>query len=101
MAKEYRTINEIAGPLVMVSEVGGVKYNELGEEIHFLMVNMTDGSRETVDAAKAFIEAQGYTFPVYFDTEMDAAITYGVNSIPTTYFIDADGYAIAFFLFPS
>ena len=31
MPKEYRTIREIAGPLVMVSDVSGVSYNELGE----------------------------------------------------------------------
>lgn len=83
------------GPCKMEMPDFDEKYAKLGEDVHFLMVNMTDGSRETVDAAKAFIEAQGYTFPVYFDTEMDAAITYGVSSIPTTYFIDADGYTIA------
>lgn len=83
------------GPCKMEMPDFDEKYKELGEEIHFLMVNMTDGSRETVDDAKAFIESQGYTFPIYFDTEMDAAITYGVSSIPTTYFINADGYAIA------
>lgn len=33
MAKEYRTIKEIAGPLVMVSDISGVRYNELGEII--------------------------------------------------------------------
>lgn len=83
------------GPCKMEMPDFDEKYAELGDEIHFLMVNMTDGSRETVDAAKAFIEEQGYSFPVYFDTEMDAAITYSVNSIPTTYFIDAEGNAIA------
>lgn len=31
MAKEYRTIQEVAGPLVLVSGVEGVTYNELGE----------------------------------------------------------------------
>lgn len=31
MPKEYRTIREVAGPLMMVSDVEGVKYNELGE----------------------------------------------------------------------
>lgn len=31
MPKEYKTIREIAGPLVMVSDVSGVSYNELGE----------------------------------------------------------------------
>ncbi len=70
-------------------------YKEKGNEIHFLMVNMTDNSRETVEIAKAFIEEQGYSFPVYYDTEMEAAITYGVTSLPTTYFIDSNGYAIA------
>ncbi len=31
MAKEYRTIEEVAGPLMLVRQVEGVKYNELGE----------------------------------------------------------------------
>jgi V/A-type H+-transporting ATPase subunit B len=31
MPKEYRTIQEIAGPLMMVQDVEGVTYNELGE----------------------------------------------------------------------
>ena len=71
------------------------KHQELGEDITFLMVNMTDGARETVEGASAFVAEKKYAFPVFFDTEMDAAATYGVNSLPTTYFIDADGYAIA------
>ena len=70
------------------------KYQELGDEIHFLMVNMT-GGRETLSSAKAFISEKGYTFPVFYDTDSDAASTYGVYSLPTTYFIDAEGCAIA------
>ena len=31
MAKEYRTIQEVAGPLMLVKGVENVKYNELGE----------------------------------------------------------------------
>ena len=31
MAKEYRTIKEVAGPLMLVQGVEDVKYNELGE----------------------------------------------------------------------
>ena len=65
------------------------------EEIEFLMVNMTDGSRETIEEASSFIEEKGYTFPLYYDTEYSAAITYSVSSLPTTYFIDADGNLIA------
>ena len=70
------------------------KYLALGEEIHFLMVNMT-GGRETPESAKEFIAEKEYTFPVFFDMDTDAAAAYGVYSLPTTYFIDAEGYAIA------
>ena len=70
-------------------------YQELGEDVQFLMVNLTDGSRETVDSASVFVEEQGYSFPVFYDTESQAAIAYAAYSIPTTYFIDAEGYAVA------
>ena len=71
------------------------KYETLGEEVQFLMVNCTDGSRETVETASAFIADQGYTFPVFYDTAADAAMTYGAYSLPMTFFINAEGYAVA------
>ena len=70
-------------------------YLDLGEDVQFLMVNMTDGSRETVDSAAEFIAGEGYSFPVLYDTDMDAAVTYSVYSLPSTYFIGADGSAVA------
>ena len=72
-------------------------YLEYGEDIHFLIVNLTDGARETVETASAYITGQGYTFPVYYDTDMDAAVTYAVSAIPITYFIDADGNFVAYY----
>ena len=72
-------------------------YLEYGDEIHFLIVNLTDGTSETVESAHGYIESQGYTFPVYFDTAMSGAFAYGVNAIPVTYFIDADGYLVAYY----
>lgn len=83
------------GPCKMEMPDFNEKYLELGEELQFLIVNMTDGSRETVETASSFIAQQGYSFPVFYDTEQDAAVTYGVYSLPTTYFIDAEGNAIA------
>ncbi|MBR3806430.1 MAG: TlpA family protein disulfide reductase [Clostridia bacterium] len=71
------------------------KYLELSGEVSFVMVNLTSGSRETLSAAKSFIADRGYTFPVYFDTEGDAALAYQVYSIPTTFFIDAEGNLVA------
>ena len=83
------------GPCKMEMPDFNEKYLEIGEEVQFLIINMTDGFRETVETASAFIAEQGYSFPVFYDTDQDAASTYGVYSIPTTYFIDANGNAIA------
>lgn len=41
-----------------------------------------------------YIKNQGFSFPVYFDTKQDAAYAYGIMSIPTTLFIDKDGYIV-------
>ena len=80
------------------SEMGDFNeaYLELGEEIQFLMVNMTDGSRETVEVASSFVTDSGYEFPVLYDVNMEAAYTYGVTSLPTTYFLDSKGHLVAY-----
>ena len=70
-------------------------YKQYGEEVQFVMVNMTDGSQETVDSATQFITEKGYTFPVHYDTKMEGAYYYSVYSLPMTYFIDADGNVAA------
>lgn len=64
---------------------------EYGDKVVFMMVNLTDGRRDTVDGTKKFISKNGYTFPVYFDTEYNGADAYNVSSIPQTTFIDANG----------
>ena len=65
------------------------------EGVVFLMVNLTDGNRDTVDAVDEFISQNGYTFPVYYDTAFSAANAYEVSSIPVTYFIDVNGNVAA------
>lgn len=67
---------------------------EYAGEVTFMLINLTDGARETVDGVKEFMETNGYTFPVYFDTEYSAAIPYGANSIPLTYFVTSDGVVV-------
>lgn len=84
------------GPCQMEMPDFEEQYLAYGEDIHFLMVNLTDGRQETVETAAAFIEDAGYTFPVYFDRDMDAAITYSVNAVPVTYFIDAQGALVTY-----
>ena len=70
------------------------KYAELGDEINFVMVNITTG-RETMETATAFIDQNGYDFPVFYDLTSEAAITYGAHSLPTSFFINAEGHLIA------
>ncbi len=83
------------GPCQMEMPDFDEAFKNYGEEINFLMVNMTDGSRETLEKASAFIQESGYSFPVYYDTAQEAAYSYGVYSLPTTYFLDAEGYLVA------
>ena len=71
-------------------------WEELGEDVHFMMVNQTDGVTETKEEAEAHLEEAGYTFPVYFDTELSASRAYSVRSLPVTYFIDAEGKGVAY-----
>ena len=70
-------------------------HEALGDQVQFLMVNMTDGSRETVETAAKLVDDEGYSFMVLYDQDMDAANVYGVYSIPSTYFIAADGSLVA------
>ncbi len=66
-------------------------WKEYGDRVQFLMVNLTDNMQETLDSAKEFLAEAGYTFPVFFDTQLSGAMAYGVTGIPATYFINAEG----------
>jgi hypothetical protein len=79
------------GSVITVNRLG----EKQGEEVQFVMVNLTDGSRETVAGVTAFIAQLGYSFPVYYDTAGSAAAAYGISSIPTTIFIDAEGNVVS------
>ncbi len=70
-------------------------YGKVKDDVVFLMVDLVDGARETVEKGNAYVSGEGYTFPVVFDTGQDAASVYGIMSIPTTVFIDEDGYITA------
>ncbi len=69
-------------------------YEETGEDITFMMVDLVDGQRETKKTGAQYITEQGFSFPVYFDMKQDAANIYGIVSIPTTIFIDKEGYIV-------
>jgi thiol-disulfide isomerase/thioredoxin len=69
-------------------------YADVKEDVVFLMVDLVDGQQETQAKGQKYVENQGYDFPVYFDNEQLAADAYGISSIPTTLFINADGNII-------
>lgn len=70
-------------------------YKELNGEVQFLMINQTDGARETLESASEYVYSEGFTFPVYYDTTLEAGYTYNVTAIPTTFFIDKEGYIVS------
>ena len=70
-------------------------YKKYGDEVEFMMVNLTDGYQETLQKAKEHVSSNGYTFPVYFDTKRTGAYAYKISSVPATYIIDAEGNIVA------
>lgn len=84
------------GPCKMEMPDFNEAYETYKDDITFLMVNMTDGSRETKEKASSFIAENGYTFPVYYDTDYSAAITYSASSLPTSYFLNSKGELVTY-----
>ena len=70
-------------------------YEEFGGDIHFMMIDAVDGSRETKKTGSKYISDKGYTFPVYYDVNQDALMKYGIRAFPTSIFIDSEGYVAA------
>jgi cytochrome c biogenesis protein CcmG, thiol:disulfide interchange protein DsbE len=68
-------------------------YDELAEseDAVLLMLNQTDGQRETEKKANSYIEEEGLTFPILYDTGEVGGSIFGINSIPTTVVIDKEG----------
>lgn len=69
-------------------------FDKYGEEVDFLMVNLTDGAQDTVTNVKSFLKTGSFGFPVYFDTEHYGELEYNVLSLPLTVFIDRSGNVV-------
>ena len=59
-------------------------------DVQFLMINATD------EKASAYIEEQGFEFPVFYDTAFSAVSAYEVSGFPASYFIDAEGNLVTY-----
>ena len=70
-------------------------YQELGDSVHIIKVNLIDGTRETRGTVDRFMYENGHIFPLYFDTYGAGAGAFGIQFIPITFFINENGYEVA------
>ena len=62
-----------------------------GDRVEILMVNLTDGERETKEKALKFLQENNLEMNILFDTDLNVVNTYNVMSIPRTIFINKSG----------
>lgn len=62
-------------------------YQEYGDQVNFVFLNETDGERETVERAQAYLEEEGLDLPVYYDVRAEGMSTLRISSFPTSLFI--------------
>lgn len=65
-------------------------YEEHGDEIEIVAVNLTDSESKVKDVY-AYVEKYNYTYPVPLDKKSEVSDIYMAITIPTTYFIGTDG----------
>lgn len=67
-------------------------YAEYGNRVSFAFIDVTDGQRETKEAALSWLAENGFSdLPDYYDTELNASRTFGASSLPLSAVIAADG----------
>ncbi|MCR2805929.1 TlpA family protein disulfide reductase [Paenibacillus soyae] len=64
-------------------------YEEYKDEIEIISVNVT--TSDTMEDAMDFIEEYDVQMPVLFDLDGEVSGIYDITSIPTNYFVRADG----------
>lgn len=82
------------GPCQMEMPELDAAYQQYGDEVVFLLVDLTDGYTDTVESATAHVQNAGYSFPIYFDVSQEGAYTYGITAIPTTFFFNSEGVLV-------
>lgn len=71
--------------------------NAKKDNVEIIAVNLTKAERdvtedEKIDSVMTFRESFNLTFPILLDPKNSAGLDYQVITIPTTYFIDSNGY---------
>ena len=69
-------------------------YEEYGDKVNFMMINVTDGQRDTPEGVKQWVQDGGYSYPIYLDPTLEASTIGQVMYLPTNYILDADGNTV-------
>lgn len=64
-------------------------------DIQFLLINRTDGTRETKETAKEYFDGLGLDAQCYYDVGEEAYRTLGIKNIPTTFFVNGEGILLS------
>ncbi|MEE8440535.1 MAG: TlpA disulfide reductase family protein [Spirochaetia bacterium] len=68
-----------------------ILYDELSDEgLEIIAVNLL----EAKEMVSAFVEENGFTYPVMLDRDGRVSLRYSVRAIPTSYILDRDGSVI-------
>ena len=67
-------------------------YSERADDVVVLAIDVQE-AREPV---RRFVEQYGLTFPILLDTNGDVTQSFGIQSLPTSFFIDREGRVAAF-----
>lgn len=69
------------------------EYQKNNEDVVILGVASPNlGKEKSKEYIKDFLKEEDYTFPVVFDDEGSMIFKYGINSLPSTFIINKDGY---------
>ena len=71
-------------------------FQQHGSQVYFLVVNVTDGEKETRETADAYLAKNNYSFPIYYDLD-GLCSEYYKKSVPLAIFFGSDGNAVTYF----
>lgn len=66
-------------------------YQNYGDRINFIVLDLVDSGDETVENGLEFLSSNGYSFPLFFDSDFEGYGAYGTGYVPVTVLISADG----------
>ena len=69
-------------------------YTRYQDHIQFLMVDLGDGSSSSDSNTIQFVDENGYSFPLFFDSYGEGAQGYDITAIPFTVAINAHGQIV-------